>query len=85
MKCYTQVYVMNSIEPVETYCRAFGAKVTFEIKNDVKNAFDVPSNGGIIIKQFMRCRGTNAAPPLLIDMVCVGGLQFNGQSIVFFM
>lgn len=34
MKCYTQVYVMNSFEAVETYCRAFGAEVTFAIKSD---------------------------------------------------
>ena len=40
MKCYTQVYVMNSVEAVETYCRAFGAKVTFEIMNDDKNAYE---------------------------------------------
>lgn len=40
MKCYTQVYVINSIEAVETYCRAFGAKVTFEIKNDAQTAYE---------------------------------------------
>ncbi|MDE5996327.1 MAG: hypothetical protein K2G56_05350, partial [Eubacterium sp.] len=40
MKCYTQVYVMNSIEAVKTYCRAFGAEVTFEIKNDTKTAYE---------------------------------------------
>ena len=39
MKCYTQVYVMNSFEAVETYCKAFGAKVTFEIKNDDQTAY----------------------------------------------
>lgn len=40
MKCYTQVYVINSIEAVETYCRAFGAKVTYEVKNDAKTAYE---------------------------------------------
>lgn len=40
MKCYTQVYVINSIEAVETYCRAFGAEVTFEIKNDAQTAYE---------------------------------------------
>lgn len=40
MKCYTQVYVMNSIEAVETYCRAFGAAITFEIKNDAQTAYE---------------------------------------------
>ncbi|MDE6592087.1 MAG: hypothetical protein K2K57_03370 [Oscillospiraceae bacterium] len=40
MKCYTQVYVMNSIEAVETYCRAFGAKVTFEIRNAAQTAYE---------------------------------------------
>lgn len=40
MKCYTQVYVMNSIEAAETYCRAFGAKVSFEIKNEAQTAYE---------------------------------------------
>lgn len=40
MKCYTQVYVINSIEAVETYCRAFGAKVTFEIQNETQTAYE---------------------------------------------
>ena len=40
MKCYTQVYVMNSMEAAETYCRAFGAEVTFAIKNDAQTAYE---------------------------------------------
>ncbi|MBR2403720.1 MAG: hypothetical protein IKB01_13350 [Lachnospiraceae bacterium] len=40
MKCYTQVYVINSIEAVETYCRAFDAKVSFEIKNADKTEYE---------------------------------------------
>ena len=40
MKCYTQVYVMNSIEAAETYCRAFGAEVTFGIKNEAQTAYE---------------------------------------------
>ncbi|RKI37877.1 hypothetical protein D7V86_21405 [bacterium D16-51] len=40
MKCYAQVYVMNSMEAVETYCSAFGAEVTFEIKNDAQTTYE---------------------------------------------
>lgn len=40
MKCYTQVYVMNSMEAVAVYCRAFGAEVTYEIKNDTQTAYE---------------------------------------------
>lgn len=40
MKCYTQVYVMNSLEAVETYCKAFGAEVSFEIKNPDQTAYE---------------------------------------------
>lgn len=40
MKCYTQVYVMNSFEAVETYCKAFGAEVTFAIKNEAQTAYE---------------------------------------------
>ena len=40
MKCYTQVYVMNSMEAVETYCRAFGAEVSFAIKNEAETIYE---------------------------------------------
>ena len=39
MKCYTQVYVMNSMEAAETYCKAFGAEVTFAIPNEDNTAY----------------------------------------------
>lgn len=39
MKCYTQVYVMNSLEAAQTYCRAFGAEVTFAIMNGDETAY----------------------------------------------
>ncbi len=32
MKNYTQVYVKNSLEAAELYCRAFGAERTLEMK-----------------------------------------------------
>lgn len=40
VKCYTQVYVMNSMEAVETYGRAFGAEVTFAMKNEAQTAYE---------------------------------------------
>ena len=40
MKCHAQVYVNNSMEAVETYCRAFGAKIRFEIKNADKTEYE---------------------------------------------
>lgn len=40
MKCYTQVYVINSMEAVETYCKAFGAKVTYAVKNKEQTAYE---------------------------------------------
>ena len=40
MKCYTQVYVMNSLEAVDMYCKAFGAEVTFAIKNEAETAYE---------------------------------------------
>lgn len=33
MKNYTQVYVKNSIEAAQIYCKAFGAEITLEMKN----------------------------------------------------
>ncbi len=33
MKAYTQVYVKNSYEAAEMYCKAFGAEITREFKN----------------------------------------------------
>ena len=40
MKCYTQVYVMNSVEAVKTYCRAFDAEVCFAIKTADQTAYE---------------------------------------------
>ena len=40
MKCNAQVYVNNSLEAVETYCRAFGADICFEIKNADKTEYE---------------------------------------------
>lgn len=40
MKNYTQVYVNNSMEAATMYCRAFGAEITFEIKNEAENAYE---------------------------------------------
>ena len=40
MKNYTQVYVKNSMEAAETYCRAFGAEATLEIKNESGTAYE---------------------------------------------
>ena len=39
MKNYTQVYVKNSFEAAEMYCKAFGAEITFEVRNDDKTAY----------------------------------------------
>lgn len=39
MKNYAQVYVKNSFEAAEMYCKAFGAEITFEMKNDNKTAY----------------------------------------------
>ena len=40
MKNYTQVYVKNSFEAAETYCKAFGAEVTREFKNPENTAYE---------------------------------------------
>lgn len=39
MKNYTQVYVKNSLEAAEMYCKAFGAEIAFAIKNDAGTAY----------------------------------------------
>ena len=40
MKNYTQVYVKNSLEAAKTYCKACGAEIRFEIKNDSGTAYE---------------------------------------------
>ncbi|MDO5558442.1 MAG: hypothetical protein Q4F95_02465 [Oscillospiraceae bacterium] len=40
MKNYNQVYVKNSFEAADLYCKAFGAEITFEIKNDTGTAYE---------------------------------------------
>lgn len=33
-------YVKNSIEAAEMYCKAFGAEITYEIKNDTRTTYE---------------------------------------------
>ena len=40
MKNYTQVYVKNSIEAAELYCKAFGAEITREFMNETNTAYE---------------------------------------------
>ncbi|WP_322176365.1 VOC family protein [Acutalibacter caecimuris] len=40
MKNYTQVYVKDSLEAADFYCKAFGAEITFEIKNPDKTEYE---------------------------------------------
>lgn len=40
MKNYTQVYVNNSFEAAQMYCKAFGAEITFAIKNPEETAYE---------------------------------------------
>ncbi|HOV27303.1 MAG TPA: hypothetical protein PK566_13235 [Pseudobacteroides sp.] len=39
MKISPQVYVRGSIEAVEMYCRAFGAEISFQIKDSENKAY----------------------------------------------
>lgn len=64
MKNYTQVYVKNSMEAAKTYCEAFDAEITLEMKWEsmtfnvfemgteerVQRAFDVLRDGGVVIE-----------------------------------
>lgn len=40
MKISSQVYVRGSIEAVQMYCKAFGAEISFEIKDKSGNAYE---------------------------------------------
>ena len=40
MKSYTRVYVKNSFEAAETYCKAFGAEITREFRNEDNTAYE---------------------------------------------
>ena len=40
MKNYTQVYVKNSFEAAEVYCRAFGAEITRAFINEENTAYE---------------------------------------------
>jgi hypothetical protein len=43
MKNYTQVYVKNSFEAAETYCKAFGAEITREFKTKITSLMSTVS------------------------------------------
>ncbi len=40
MKNYTQVYVNNSLEAAQTYCKAFGAEITRAFLNEAQTAYE---------------------------------------------
>lgn len=40
MKKFPQVYVKNSLEAAEMYCNAFGAEITFAIKNKDETEYE---------------------------------------------
>ena len=49
MKNYTQVYVKNSYEAAKTYCKAFGAEITREFKNETfYDNPDIADNCGFV-------------------------------------
>lgn len=39
MKTSSQVYVKGSVEAVQMYCKAFGAVISFEVKDESKNEY----------------------------------------------
>lgn len=39
MKIGSQVYVRGSIEAAELYCKAFGAEITFEMKDEAQEVY----------------------------------------------
>ncbi len=39
MKISSQLYVSGSMEAVQMYCKAFGAEISFEIKDESKNVY----------------------------------------------
>ena len=66
MKNYAQVDVKNSFEAADMYCKAFGAEITFQIKNDDKTFYEhcelsVNGEGFLALSE--------AANPCDIDMV----------------
>lgn len=75
MKCYTQVYVMDSLSAVENYCRAFGAEVTFAIKNDAQTAYEhceLSVNGDPILAV--------AEAPKLYDVSVIHRMQWQTMT-----
>lgn len=40
MKNYAQVYVKNSFEAAKLYCKAFGAEITLEMKNEAGTTYE---------------------------------------------
>ena len=61
MKNYPQVYVNNSMEAAQTYCDAFGAEITLEMKNSDGTAYEhsVLSVDGEAIMALAEAKGPN--------------------------
>ena len=66
MKNYAQVYVRNSLEAAEWYCDAFGAEVTFAIRNPENTAYEhcelsVNGEGFLALSEAARVAAPNAS------------------------
>ncbi len=48
MKNYTQVYFKNSMEAAKTYCKAFGAEITFEVNAVPLSLINMGYVGGLL-------------------------------------
>ena len=61
MKNYPQVYVNNSMEAAQTYCDAFGAEITVEMKSSGGTAYEhsVLSVDGEAIMALAEAKGPN--------------------------
>lgn len=81
MKCYTQVYAVNSIEAVETYCEAFGAQVVFEIKNEAQTEYEhceLAVNGEPILAVSEACEQYDVS---IIHRMKWQGMTFNAFEL----
>ena len=82
MKCYAQVYVMNSIEAAKTYCKAFGAEITLEMKNSSGTAYEhcVLSVNGEPIEHYL-ARNVSPSVYFSFDEETIGGKRVVVLSI----
>lgn len=85
MKIGPQVYVRGSIEAVEMYCKAFGAEISFQIKDKEKNAYahcELSINGQLFLAVSEAPENCDTSPKKVWQTMAFNAYEMSSKEAV---